>query len=473
MKIALLSFPEKDLTNPPLGIAYITSLLNQEGHEAIIVEGNNKTVKDMVEAVGRIKPDVVGISMDTSARMVCLEMAKQIKLRFNLPIIVGGPHATLLPQQILENYNFIDYLVRNEGEYTSLNLLNALEKKKSLKKIKGISYRDDGKIIHNPAAEPITDLDALPYPEYKFFNLMEYAHFPHHPEELKKYPTGFILTSRGCPHNCTFCSTSHLWANRIRFRTAKNVVGEIEELHKKYNVRFFCFIDDHFLADRKRAIEICKLIIEKGLHEKIKWTCNSEVNVVNEEVLSWAKKAGCHMIAYGVEDASEEGIKFFRKAHNMKQVFRAFKLTREAGIMALSYFIIGGDHESPENLKLKKQAIEELDPDITTASLLVAFPKTEVFEIGRKRGWWDYDVFLKSCVGKEYYNGVPIYRSQNMSFEQMFEAVAGFHYWWNKKKGRFKLKEKLFIPLKLLKSRDFHKMYSMGKAVLFERLKSR
>ncbi len=355
MKIVFLTPPAKNWLFPPSGIAYLTSFLNKNGHEAIIVEGNNKTLNDLIQAVGRIKPDIAGISMDTSSRFLCLELAKKIKTIFNIPIILWGPHPTLMPDQLLKNYPFIDYLVRNEGEYSCLNLLNALENGKNLDKIKGISYKKDKQIIHNERTDPIIDLDNLPFPEYKFFDLKGYSKNPENPPELKDYPVGSIISSRGCPYHCTFCSTSHLWGHKIRFRTPKNVVDEIELLYFKYGTRYIVFNDDNFTADRKRAIEICKLIIKKGLHKKIKWLCRAEVNIITKELLQWLKKAGCYMIEYGVEDASPEGLKFFKKAHNMDQVYSAFKITHEIGLKIRSYFIIGGIMKIPQMFLLKKE----------------------------------------------------------------------------------------------------------------------
>lgn len=464
MKILFLSSPGKDLGNPSVGVAYITAMLNKNNHEAIIYDGDNKTTEDILNTVTRVKPDIVGISMLTNARFACLNVARRIKKQFNLPIIVGGPHATLMSKQLMENYPFLDYLVRGEGEYICLDLLNALEKEGDLNKIKGLSYRKEGKIIHNPSAKLIEDLDALPFPEYKFFDLASYSKQPHYPKELLNYPVGCVTSSRGCPYNCTFCSSSNLWGRKIRFRNPKKVVDEIEELYIKYNIRYIVFMDDHFTANRQRAIDICKLIIKRKL--KIKWECHSEVNVINKEILDWMKKAGCYLIAYGVEDTSEEGLRFFKKAHNLEQLYNAFKLTKEAGIKTLSYFIIGGDHETKENIELKKKAIKKLDPDITTASILVAFPGTELFERGKKNGWWNDDIFLTPCVGKKFYSGVPIYPPKNITLEQMFEEVAGFDYWWNKKKGGFSLRSKFPLILSLLKNRDFAKIFSMSKAVI-------
>jgi len=482
MKVLFISPPARDMLFPTLGIAYITALLNREGHEAVIKEGLNRSFEELVMAVGEVKPEIVGITMNTTTRFECLKMAEEIKKRYHLPIILGGPHPTLMTDQILRNYPFIDYIVKNEGEYACLNLINALEKAKKkgidekelggeLKKVRGISYRKGKEIFHNEKAEPIMDLDSLPYPEYKFFNLKNYSKNPEHPKELLDYPVGSIITSRGCPYQCTFCSSSDFWGHRIRFRKAECVVDEMEHLYSKYNTKYIVFNDDNFTADRKRAIDICKLIIKKGLHKKIKWLCRAEVNIVTQELLMWLKKAGCHLIEYGVEDVSPEGVKFFKKAHTLKQLFDAFKLTHEAGLEIRSYVIVGGDHETQENIAYKRKIIEQLNPTITTASLLLAYPGTEIYENGKKRGWWNDSIWLTPCIGKKFHNNVPIYPSKNMSLAELFSAAADINYWWNNKKGNINLRNMTNTFLELLKRRDFSKIFHMGKSVVMRKMR--
>lgn len=466
MKILFLSAPSQGLLFPPLGVAYIAALLNENGHEAILKDGNNCTLKEILNYTGLVKPDIVGITMNTTIRFEVLQLAKAVKKRYNLPIILGGPHPTLMPDQLLKNYPFVDYIIRNEGEYVCLNLLNALEKGGDLKKIKGLSYKKNNEVIHNPPVDVIADLDSLPYPEYRFFDLKKYSKQPEHPKELINYHMASIISSRGCPYRCTFCSSSTFWGHKIRYRKPEFVVDEIEKLYLKYNVRYIVFNDDNFTTDKKRAIEICKLIIKKGLHEKIKWLCRSEVNIVDIELLSWLKKANCDMIEYGVEDASEEGLKFFKKAHTLKQLFNAFRITNEVGLRSRSYFIVGGDHESVENIELKKKVIERLNPTTTSASLLLAYPGTEIYENGKNRGWWDDSIWLKPCIGKTFHNRAPIYPSKNFKLSQLFAASADIDYWWNTKKNSFSMKDKIRTAFLLVKRRDFSKIFWMGKAVI-------
>ncbi|MBU1103990.1 MAG: B12-binding domain-containing radical SAM protein [Nanoarchaeota archaeon] len=466
MKILLLSPPTENSRFPPLGIAYISSFLNANGHEAVIKDANNISAKEIVNSVKKYAPDIVGITMNTTNRFVAIDILKKVKKRYNLPTIAGGPHATIMTDQLLKNYPHIDYIVRNEGEFVTLNLLNSLEKGKDLGNITGLSYRKNNQVFHNARAEPIKDLDILPYPDYNFFDLKNYSKNPEHPKEILKFPVGSIMSSRGCPYHCIFCSTSQLWGHRIRFRKPEFVVDEMQNLLKEHNTRYIVFNDDNFTADRKRAIEICKVIIKRGLQKEITWACSSEVNIINRDLLEWLKKAGCHMIEYGVEDPGEEGTRFFKKAHTQKQLFEAFKLTNEIGLKSRSFVIVGGDHESKENIELKKRLMEKINPTATTASLLLAFPGTELFERGKQRGLWDDSIWLRPCVGKKFHNYVPIYHSENMDLNGLFEASADLYYWWNRKKGSFRFREQAGVVKGLIKRRDFLKIYAMGKSVI-------
>jgi anaerobic magnesium-protoporphyrin IX monomethyl ester cyclase len=470
MKILFLSPPQNDKNFPSLGIAYIVSVLNKNGHEAFLHDGANSSIKEMMAYVEHIKPQIVGITMNTTNRFEALELARLTKQKYNIPIILGGPHPTLVPDQILKNYDFIDFIVRNEGEYVTLNLINALEKNLDTSKILGISFKKNNEIINNPQAPVIENLDELPFPEWKFFDLKKYVSQPEYPEEYKKHYFGSIISSRGCPFRCTFCSSSNFWGYKIRFRSAKNVVDEMKMLFD-LGIRFLLFNDDNFTSNKKRAIEICKLIIKEGLNEKMGWQCRAEVNIIDEELLGWMKKANCNMIEFGVEDCTEAGIRWFKKGHTKDQTKKAFDLCKKYGIKTKSCFIVGGEHETKENIKLKKEYIEELNPDVTTASILIAYPKTEVYELGKKKGLWDDDIWLKECIGEKYHSRAPIYTGPNLSYSEVSAASADILYWWMKKKGQINFKDNLKIALRLLKLGDFKKLSVMTFAVLKQKVK--
>ena len=471
MKVLLLSPPQEEKMFPSLGIAYIVAMLNKHGQNASLNDGASMTENEMLKKVKEVNPELIGITMNTTNRFEALSLAEKIKeLLPEVKIMLGGPHPSLLPHQILKNYKFIDFIVRNEGEYSTLKLIEALEQGKDLKNVRGISYRkEDGVIRHNVPEGTIMNLDKLPFPEWKFFDLKKYCKQVEYPEEFKKYPVGSIISSRGCPFSCTFCSSSQLWGHRIRYRSAKNVMDEIKMLYN-LGIRFFVYNDDNFTADKKRAIDICKAMIKEGLHEKMGWQCRAEVNMMNDEILEWMKKANCNMIEFGVEDCSEEGIKWFKKGHMKGQVQKAFDLCRKHGIKTKSYFIVGGDHETKENVQKKKEYIEQLNPDITTASILLAYPGTKIYEDGKEKGLWTDDIWLTKCVGEKFHSCAPIYTGPNMTYQDLFSASADINYWWGKKKGQYTMKDNIKIAVDMLKKGDVKKLFSMTTAVLKQKV---
>ena len=437
---------------------------------AILKDGAGISQKQMLNFVKKVNPEIVGMTMNTTNRFEVLDLAKKIKNMLRVPIILGGPHPSLLPEQLLKNYGFINYIVRNEGEKTIVNLIDAIENKKDLEKIKGISYRKKGVVKHNAPVDSIINLDELPFPEWKFFDLSKYSKQNEYPKEFEKYPVGSIISSRGCPFQCTFCSSSSLWGHKIRFRSAENVLEEIKMLYN-LGIRFFVYNDDNFTSDKKRAIKICRLMVDEGLHKKMGWQCRAEVNLMDDELLGWMKKANCNMIEFGVEDCSSEGLKWFKKGHTHDQVKIAFDLCKKYRIKIKSYFILGGDFETKENIQKKKKYISDLDPDTTTASILLAYPGTEIYELGKSKGLWKDDVWLTKCVGEKFHSCAPIYTGPNLTYQDLFSASADIIYWWGKKKGQNVLKNSVGIALGMLRKGEIKKLGNLSFAVLKQTMK--
>jgi len=468
MKTLFLAPPTEEMMFPSLGIAYLTSVLNKNGHEAELRDGAKETHENLIKETRKFNPDVVGLVMNTTNRFKVLNLAKEIKEKLGIKVMLGGPHPTLMTQQLLENYNYIDYIIRNEGEFSTLNLMNALEKNKDFKNIKGLSYKKGGEIINNPREAPIMNLDKLPFPDYQFFNLKNYAKQPEHLKEFKDYHQGSVISSRGCPFRCTFCSASYFWGHKIRFRSVQSMIDEIKYQHNNFGIKFIMFNDDNFTSDRQRAIKFCEAFKKEGLHKEIMWQCRAEVNMMNHELISKMKEAGCDMIEFGIEDASEEGLKAFQKSHTLQQVRDAFKLTNKLDVRTRAYFIIGGPHESKENIKVKKKFMLEIKPTIATTCILVAYPKTGIYELGKSQGLFDDTIWLKDLKGEAYHSNAPIYPGPNLSYNDVIEAATEISYWWGSKisKDRYNMFDNIKAAGNMMKRREFRKMWVMGKGVL-------
>lgn len=290
--------------------------------------------------------DLVGISCLSGFYLETLELAKCIKKR-GQKLIIGGPHASSLPHQTLIETG-ADFVVIGEGENTLLELLQRLEKgQDSFHDIPGLIVSSDQKIIKRPL---IKELDSLPYPDWEAMDPRECKKAPHG-ALIKRFPVAPIISTRGCPYECTFCASPYLWDRKIRFRSPENVVSEIEYLVKNFDVREIHFEDDNLTLNRKHAQRICELILDRNLD--ITWATPNGVRVdtITPDLLQLMKKSGCYYIAFGVESGNEQILENIKKKTNLKVVEQAIRDTSEAGIMTQGFFIFGLPGETKETIE--------------------------------------------------------------------------------------------------------------------------
>ncbi len=381
-------FYKEDIQVPLMGIYYIASVLIENGYEVEIINLYEEKDKSYIEKILREKdPDVIGFSVLNANRWGAIEIAEIAKgINPDVKIIFGGPGATFLYEHLLNHFDFIDYIVIGEGEYTVLELLKTLgSNNKDVSQVKGIAYRDGKSIIRTNDRPFISDLDSLPIPA-KYFKYMH------------------VSSSRGCPWNCIFCGSPKFWKRKLRFRSPKNFVDEIELLYKK-GARFFYFSDDNLTIDKKRIIEICKQIIERELD--ISWNAISRVNYVDEEILYWMRMAGCIQISYGVESGSEIIRKILNKPLKWEDIKRAFYLTKRYGILPRAYFIYGSPGESWDTINETIRLINEIKPLSCLFYILDIFPGTELYERIKDGLKLDEDIWLNKIEGIMYWELDP------------------------------------------------------------------
>jgi anaerobic magnesium-protoporphyrin IX monomethyl ester cyclase len=271
--------------------------------ENLNAQYNKKTIEDIIELIKKENP-IVGISIFTNYAKDSYDLIKKIKPYCKV-LIAGGPHVTIYPEEVIEQG--ADIAVMGEAEGIFVELVKKIVSEKKLDKIKGIVYKENGKIKKNPMAEPI-DIDKLPLPDKDLFRKEDYIKIK---EEINNF--GGILTSRGCPGRCTFCYHS-LFGKCFRCRSAKNVFDEVLGLHKRYGITHIHFIDDAFTVNKKRLIELCDMFIEAKL--PIEWVCATRIDFLDEEMISKMKKAGCVMISLGVESLISSSLIKMKKTSN-------------------------------------------------------------------------------------------------------------------------------------------------------------
>ena len=375
-----------NITEPPLGIAYLAAYLRQHYPEPLEVRildaaVMNLKVDEIIEKAMDFAPDLIGISAVT----VTTPVTKKIfcRLREVLPSVinvVGGPHPTALPFDILPE---ADICVIGEGEKTMLDILCWHDGKLTLADIKGISYRWNGEDRFNGRQDMIADLDSLPFPARDLLPMERYRH--QHAHKTKNTGYTLMITVRGCPYRCTFCALTNMWGNRLRQRSAANVVAEIEEVIKRYNVSFIFFQDDTFTSDRQRTYQICKLIKEKQL--PFQWACMIRADTLDKEMLALMKEAGCVEVHVGVESGNEEILKKINKGVTKDELRNAFQLLKQANMVTKGFFIIGNPGETKKTIKDTIDFAVELDPTFAFFSTFIPFPGLALFEEYKKKGY--------------------------------------------------------------------------------------
>ncbi len=377
LKIALINPPQlTHYPQPPIGLALIAAVLEKAGYAVTVLDANALGLQPQ-EVVTRVADaDIVGLTAVTPTVSAAISIARHLKLaKPERTIILGGAHGTLLPDETLARAPEIDMLVRGEGEETIIELLYALEHKNPLDNIRGISYRTNGKAVSTAARPDITDMDSLPFLAY---HLLSRDRYKPHPPHGRALPFAAIVTSRGCPYKCAYCSKP-IFGSKFRAQSPERVIAEIAYMVERFGVREIAFYDDVFTLDKKRAHAIAEGIMNRGI--KILWTCETRVNLVDRELLRHMKQAGCYAIAYGIESAAPQILDTLHKGITREQVEEAVRISREAGLQTIGYMMIGSPGETLETIRQTIDFAKKLKLDFAQFSITTPFPGTELYEL--------------------------------------------------------------------------------------------
>ncbi len=358
----------------PVGLCSLAAVLRRRGHDVSLANYSEASPAEVERHLLGIRPEVVGISVFTFNRSASFDLARAVRrLLPATTVVAGGPHASHLHASILEEHPEIDYVVIGEGEETLARLLDRLAAGGDGAELPGLAGRVDGVPFSHGWPEPIEDLDRLPFP---FEGFRGYGVDPR---------TQFmvLVTSRGCPGRCAFCSTPRFWGSRIRFRSVDHVLRELRGLREEYGLLEVSFRDDTFSVDRGRVFEMCRRMSDERLG--FLWDCQSRVNAVDEERLVAMRRAGCVHIQYGVESGSPRMLERLAKGIDVAEIERAAADTRRAGIEFSVYLITGIEGEEEEDIAATEALLRRIRPHGAVVSSLAVFPGTALWENWKRR----------------------------------------------------------------------------------------
>lgn len=415
---------------PPLGLLYLAAVLEKNAVSVSILDAGLEglTLDQTFRKIEEISPRVIGITICTPDYPLIDKFIFLLKKKMpQLSVVTGGPHATLDPEGILSTSR-VDYVIRGEGEYSFLELCNAILKNRpqELSGILGLSFRENGKIKHNPARPLIENLDDIPMAARHLVPLMKYRNYG---RIYKRFPVGVMITSRGCPMQCIFCA-HEIFGRRYRFMSAARVIEEIKHLQKAYGVKEILFREDNFTANRDRVFDICDRIIKEKLD--ISWMCLADVNSITEEMAVKMKQAGCWHIGLGVESGNDRILKILKKGISLKKTLEVFKFIHKAGIRTLAFFMIGNYSDTRETVKDTIDFARKLDTDFAIFTITTPFPGTELFDLAVKNNLvtnFDYGSLTNNPL--IFKQKVPILRTFSLSPDDLrklqLQAICKFY----------------------------------------------
>lgn len=380
-----------DTYSPPLGLLYMAAYLREHGHELRVVDfpATKTAYGETLDSICEFDPDIVGLSAMTinifNANQIAVDLRKR---ETRAKIVIGGAHFTAVPVESLERYPEIDCGVMGEGEITLQELARTIEEGADLGSVDGLVWRnEDGKIVVNRPRELIQDLDELPYPAWDLLPDFPDS-YPHSPLEVKRLPAASIITSRGCPHQCTFCDRS-VFGSRVRHHGAEYTIGMIRHLKDEYRVKDFMILDDNFLLDKKKLDRICNVVVNERMD--LKWYCLSHVKFMTEDRLKAVKAAGCWVMEVGIESGCERVLKHLKRNTKKEKIATAIKTAKDQGIKVKGNFIFGLPTETKESLEETIEFAKSIDISLFQQNFLTVFPGCEIALDAEKYGFLESD----------------------------------------------------------------------------------
>jgi anaerobic magnesium-protoporphyrin IX monomethyl ester cyclase len=378
----------------PLGLLYIASVLEQEGHEVEVLDAfiARLNLDSIMKEVEKRKPDVVGISCLTSNGAAVYEIGREIKRNYErIKVVLGNIHASIFNKVYLD-HNCADAVVHGEGEYAFAKILERYEAKTDLQGISGVSWHNGRHIVDNEPPELIDDLDQLPFParhlipkeKYKIGKLNNFIYINRGNKNIRQ-----MFTSRGCVYSCSFCVVHK--NRKYRTMSPGRVVDEMQHLINDYNVGYIFIMDSLFIANKKRVMKICEEMIQRNLN--IKWGCEGHINIIDEDMLYMMEKAGCYEIHIGIESGVQRLLDNVNKGTKIDKIEKTIKMVKErSNIKVAGLFMLGLPGETVEDSKKTIEFARRLPLDFAQFSITVPYPGSQLYEILSAEGKIDTGV---------------------------------------------------------------------------------
>jgi radical SAM superfamily enzyme YgiQ (UPF0313 family) len=401
----------------PLNLLYLAAVLEDHGCDVSVwdLEVEPCIPESIEDRLLDERPAILGFTAMTPHINWVGETAEEAKRVLpEVLTIVGGPHASALPERTLEEFPAIDAVVFGEGELTLCEVIDRVSRGDSLRSVSGLAHRANGEIVRETHRPMIEELNSLPFPARHLLRLDAYsaAAVPGLSQDFLRITQ--ILTSRGCPYGCTFCASHHTLGRKLRLRSAQNVIEEVRTCRDRFGFDHFSISDDQFTMDRERTRALLQGFRDLG----VSWDCDARVDLVDGDLLREMAESGCSKVGFGVEAGSPRILNLLRKGITVDQAETAFGEARRAGLMTAAYFMIGSHPlETEQDVWASIDLAKRLRADFATFSVAVPLPGTSLYEMMREE-----DLITATDWRRfSYYHGTPAWSTVEISAERLVE----------------------------------------------------
>jgi len=403
----------------PLGLAYVGAALRQGGHSVEVIDFEVASTNYRKVRYGNY--DVVGITSDTTRWPAAVKVAAVAK-EAGAIVVAGGPHASFMDEDALSTGN-VDYVVRYEGEVTMVDLMNHLQAGADVTDVLGISYRRDGHLVRTPQRPFIENLDSVPWPARDLFPRKSYR------SRFEGRELANVLSSRGCPFNCDFCSCSVLAGLRWRSRSVENILDELEYLNRREGYGSVAFFDDNFTLDPNRAVAISEGILKRGLD--IKWWAfsRSDTPVKHPEVVEVMARAGLREAFVGFESSDQETLNSSNKKSTIEASQEAMRVFRKHKVKVWGAFMLGFEGETEDMIKKTIKFAKRLNPYIAQFSLVTPYPGTKLFEKVKGK--------LHTRDWRRFWGGEPTFKMPGLAPDRLRKLFKKAYWSWYVRPSKF------------------------------------